>query len=98
MIKPIEITIHPAYSLLCKFSNGELKKLFVEPILLQEKNKKIADKILNPNFFNQVKLGELGQIYWQDAAEMKDEKGNTISCEYDLSPEFVYHYSVKVSV
>ena len=95
MIKPIEIIEIQPFFLTFKFNNGEVKKLFVEPILKNESNQLIAEKILKADFFKQVKIGDLGQIYWQNAAFMKDENGNTISCEYDMSPEFIYHNSVK---
>ena len=66
----------------------------VDSILQQQPDKAIAHKILMPDFFKTVKIGELGQIYWLDAAQMKDERGNSIKCEYDMSPEFVYHHSI----
>jgi hypothetical protein len=96
MIKPIEIIEVRPFYLICRFNNGEIKKLFVEPIFQNQPNKLIAEKILNPDFFCQVQLGELGQIYWADAAQMKDEKGNWMSCEFDISPEFIYYNSASI--
>ena len=95
MIKPIEILEARPYYLTCRFNNNEVKKIFIEPILRNEKNQLIAKRILDVDLFCQAKIGELGQIYWRDAAQMKDEKGNIIDCEYDMSPEFIYHNSVK---
>ncbi|MFK7901123.1 MAG: hypothetical protein AB8B61_10250 [Cyclobacteriaceae bacterium] len=57
---------------------------------------KYANKILNSTTFPTAKIGQFGEIYWSDIAEMKDENGNTISCAYDLSPEFAYHNSVSL--
>jgi hypothetical protein len=96
MIKTVEILDCQPYFLVCRFNNGEVKKLNCETIFKEEANKKYAQKILNTVVFSKVKIGELGQVYWEHAAEMKDEQGNSFTCEYDLSPEFVYHHSIAV--
>ncbi|MCX6350596.1 MAG: hypothetical protein NTX03_01910, partial [Bacteroidetes bacterium] len=55
------------------------------------------EKMNDVNFFKQAKIGDLGQVFWMNAAWMKDENGTRIQCEYDLSPELVYHYSSMVN-
>jgi hypothetical protein len=94
MIKPIEIIEVQPFYLVCKFNNGEIKKILIEPILKSQNNKLAEQKILDTKFFITVQLGELGQIYWDNAAQMIDKDGKLISCEYDMSPEFVYANSV----
>ncbi len=96
MIKTEKIIEAKPYFIVCKFNNGEIKKLFVEPLFSQNKNSFSAQKILDKDFFGTVRVGDLGQLYWKDAATMKDENGNSISCEYDMSPEFVYFNSQKI--
>jgi len=93
MIKPIKIVDIAPYYIVCLFNNGELRKFTVEPIFFSKVNKSIIDNIFSINTFNTAKIGTLGQLYWDNVATMKDEKGNPISCEYDISPEFVYHHS-----
>ena len=93
MIKPIKIVDVAPYYIVCLFNNGELRKFSLEPIFFSKVDKSIIDSIFSENKFNTVKIGTLGQLFWENVATMKDEKGNSISCEYDISPEFVYHHS-----
>lgn len=93
MIKPIKIIEVAPYYIVCLFNNGELRKLTVEPAFFSKVSKSVNETIFSKNIFSTVKIGELGQLYWKNAATMKDEKGNPIPCEYDISPEFVYHNS-----
>ena len=96
MLKAVEIIDCEPYYLVCRFNNGEVKKLFCEQVIRKENNKAIAHKLLDATIFKQEKIGAMGHVYWDKIAEMKDETGNTIICEYDLSPEFVYHNSMKL--
>ncbi len=96
MIKAIEILECKPYYLICKFNNGEVKRLQCEIFLQSESNKIYTEKILNEAVFSTAKIGALGQVYWDNVAEMKDENGVSMVCEYDLSPEFVYGASVNV--
>ena len=41
-----------------------------------------------------IKQVQFGQLYWNNAAKLMDYNGKAIDCEFDLSPEFVYHNSV----
>jgi hypothetical protein len=93
MIKPIKIVDVAPYYIVCLFNNGELRKFTVEPIFFSKVSKRINDRIFNKSIFNTVKIGALGQLYWENVATMKDEKGLPFSCEYDISPEFVYQHS-----
>jgi len=93
-IKPTQILSVAPYYIVCQFNNGEIKKIDVTSCL--DKNNIYVKTILTENVFKTAKIGELGQIFWDNIAEMKDENNNTIKCEYDLSPEFVYHYSTSL--
>ncbi|MCX6350280.1 MAG: DUF2442 domain-containing protein [Bacteroidetes bacterium] len=98
MIKPTGIIEIKQFQLTIKFNNGEIRRLDMETYLGKQNQHVIKEKIMNADFFKQVKIGELGQILWQDAAWMEDENGNTILCEFDISPEFVYYNSRSVKV
>lgn len=80
------------YYLIFEFENGEIKKLVVDQ-LLKNQNTFSAKRILNPNYFLKAQIGELGQVFWPEAAHIKDLNGELILCEFDMSPEFVYHHS-----
>ena len=92
MNKIIEITEIGKYYCMCMFSNGEVKKINVEPLI-----KTHADNLTKDFFdfsvFKEVKIGSMGQLYWSNCSTMKDEAGNIISCEYDISPEFIFYNS-----
>lgn len=91
MIKAQEIVSIESFSIVCKFNNGEVKRLDVDKVLPSDDV--FAQKILDQSIFSSVRIGNLGQLYWENVAVMEDEMGNIIPCEYDLSPEFVYHNS-----
>jgi Protein of unknown function (DUF2442) len=93
MLRPKEIVAINDFKITFKFNNEEVGIIDLEKVL--PRKDRFSEKILNPEIFNQVKIGFLGQFYWENMAEMKDEKGKIISCEYDLSPEFIYHHSFK---
>jgi len=95
MIRTQKILEAKPYYLICQFNNGEIKKLLVEGVFA-DSNTFSANKILEPNYFSKAEVGELGQIFWPDAAYIKDVNGNLILCEYDMSPEFVYHNSIHI--
>ena len=88
MLKIEAIQIIKAYKLRCFFNTGEQKIFDLEQKL--DVNNVFVKKILNPNTFNLVKIGVLGQIQWDGIGEIKDNDGSAILCEYDISPEFVY--------
>ena len=93
MHKLLEIVEIDSFSIICTFTNGEVRKLEIDKILEAKKEDLYVKKILTPIVFNSVKIGELGQLYWENIAQMKDENGNFKPCEYDMSPEFVYYNS-----
>lgn len=88
MNKITNLSIQKPFKILCTFKNGENRLFNVEQSLA--KNKKYTNKILSQDVFNEVKVGSLGELYWDGVAEMKDLHDNMISCEYDICPDFVY--------
>jgi hypothetical protein len=81
------------YYLIFEFENGEIKKLVVDQFLNGQDSFSV-ERILNPSHFIKAQIGSLGQLYWPEAAHMKDINGDMILCEYDMSPEFIYNNSV----
>ena len=96
MIVAKEIIEVSPYFVICKFNNGEVRKLDVNKVFAERQNDAYAKKILNPSIFKSVKIGEFGQLYWENMAQIKDLNGQLIQCEYDMSPEFIYHNSTHI--
>jgi len=94
MNKIIDISIKEPFKILCTFKNGENRMFNLEQSL--DKNKKYTNKILSQDVFNAIKVGSLGELYWDGIAKMKDLNGDMISCEYDICPDFVYVNSVLI--
>ena len=97
MIKVNKIIEVKPFYIICQFNTGEVKKLIVDDVLSKQKNVSYLSNVINSAVFTKVKIGEFGQLYWENAAEMKDEKGKSFACEYDMSPEFVYHNAMEIN-
>lgn len=90
MRKIIKIELMDSNQVICHFKNGEVRILDLSSTI----NDKYASKILTDEaVFTSVKIGEFGEIYWPDIAEITDFDGKVIPCNYDISPEFAYHNS-----
>ncbi len=96
MLKAIEITEVKPYQVTCRFNNGELRLIEMEKIIRDSNSFVNKQKLLEPVFFKQAAIGVFGQLYWDNAAYFKNENGELIPCEFDLSPEFVFHHSTIV--
>ena len=96
MIKPIKIIDVKPYEIVCEFNNGEVKKINIDHVLKNNNATVDTQKVMKPDFFVTVALGDLGQLYWNNAAKMKDDKGNYFTCEYDVSPEYIYFHSTPI--
>lgn len=96
MIKVTQIIEVKPFYIICKFNTGETKVFTLNEAMEDKSENRFVKKIKQEDVFAKVKIGEFGQLYWENSAEMKDEKGNTFICEYDMSPEFVYHHSKKL--
>jgi len=92
MIKITEISIKEPFKIICTFNTSEIKILDLKKVL--DGRNQYAKKILDTSIYAKVKIGEFGELTWENMAKMKDENGELISCAYDISPEFAYHHSV----
>ena len=97
MLKVNKIVEVKPFYIICQFNTGEVKKLIVDDLLAKQKNVSYLSNVINAAVFAKVKIGEFGQLYWENAAEMKDEKGKSFVCEYDMSAEFIYNNAVKIN-
>lgn len=86
------------YYLIVTFDNGEVRKLEMQPILESQKSHKGVEKLFDLSIFSNPKIGDFGQIYWENILQMRNLQGEFIPCEYDLSPEFVYENSIPIEV
>ena len=63
-----------------------------------DSNQKYARRIFDADVFRQAKIGSLGEIYWENIAEIKMLDGKIQPCNYDISPEFAYLNSEKKTI
>ncbi len=92
MIKITEISIKEPFKIICTFNTSEIRILDLKKVL--DGKNQYAKNILDTSVYAKVKIGALGELTWENMAEMKDENGELITCAYDISPEFAYHHSV----
>lgn len=95
MRKIRNIEVMDNYVIRCEFDNGEFRELDITTFM--DKNGKYSKKVYDKAVFSTVKLGEFGQLYWEDIAEMKTLDGEIIPVEYDICPDFAYIHSVALS-
>lgn len=92
MIRVTEIVDKSDYSLLCKFNDGAVRKLDILPIIENHKHLKGVERLLNKSIFENVRIGEFGEIVWDRIVQTTDN-GVEIYWDYDISPEFAYENS-----
>ncbi len=88
MRKIVEVRTIKPFILRCTFDNGELRDLFLEKHI--DKNGKYSRKLFNELVFETVCVGENGELFWKDIAEIKELDGSITPCEYDICPDFAY--------
>jgi hypothetical protein len=91
MIKISRIEILDSFKILCYFNSNERRILDLKNVL--DPNNRFVNKILNPIDFGQAKVGEFGEIKWDNMGEIKELDGSLTLCEYDISPELAYYKS-----
>ena len=91
MLKIKNISLMPNYTLRCVFNTGEVRIFNLQKSL--DKNNRFVRKVLSLEVFEKVKLGDFGELYWDEIGEIKELNGSISSCNYDISPEFVYAHS-----
>jgi hypothetical protein len=85
MLRVINILKFEQGSLVCELNNGHKKRIQVQPLVDKHAHFKGIDQLKNAAFFQKAKIGELGEIYWEDTVfTSSDEKWN-----YDISPEYI---------
>jgi Protein of unknown function (DUF2442) len=88
MLKVEKIAKIEPYKMVCLFNNGVEKNLDILPLLENHKHLRGIEQLKEPTVFFKVKIGELGQIYWENIIL----NSNTNEYwDYDISPEFIYH-------
>ena len=96
MLKITEIVEIAPYNVVCRFNTGEVKKIALESHITSGNHTINKAKLLDKDFFKQVKIGQFGELYWADAAYMQDSNEELLLCEFDLSPEFVYYNATEI--
>jgi hypothetical protein len=94
MLKIISIKILDYYKILCVFNTGEIRILDIQQSLNESNN--LVQKLTNQDVFNSAKIGQFGEIYWEEIGEIQELDGTISKCNYDISPEFVFYNSSKV--
>ena len=89
MLRVTEIIEKSPYYLLCKFNNGAVKRLDVLPIIENHKHLNGVESLLNEAVFNQVRIGEFGEIMWEKVVKIS-HNGEVVCWDYDISPEFAF--------
>ena len=89
MLKVSSIEKAEPYFLICRFNNEVIKKLDILPLIENHKNLEGIDQLLKTNIFNQVSIGEMGEIVWPNIIRTIHNGVVTI-WDYDISPEFAF--------
>ena len=93
MLRITKITTQSPYLLLCEFNYQEIRKLDVLPIIQNHQHLKGVDRLLNEYTFQQVEIGQFGEIVWKDIV-VTIQNGEEIVWDYDISPEFAFQNSI----
>lgn len=93
MLRITEIIEKSPYYLVCKFNNGEVKKLEIMPIIENHKHLDGVESILNVGVFYNVQIGDFGEIVWNKIVKTNQNGVETL-WDYDISPEYAYHNGV----
>ena len=89
MIRVTEIIEKTPYYLLCKFNDGAIKKLDVLPLIKNHSHLKGVESLLNEAIFQNVRIGQFGEIVWDRIVKTTDNGVDTY-WDYDISPEYAY--------
>ena len=85
MLRVIDILKFEQGSLVCELNNGNKKRIQIQPLVHKHAHFKGIEQLNNNDFIRKAKIGELGEIYWEDAVSTSsNEKWN-----YDISPEYI---------
>jgi hypothetical protein len=90
MVKTIKILEVTPYKITCEFNTHEVKTNNMFHLINNSNEFVNKQLLLDPVFFEQVQIGQFGELFWKNAAYFRNEAGDLVPCEYDVSPEFVY--------
>jgi hypothetical protein len=85
------INIEP-FKITGMINDGQIKKLDIFPIIQKHIHFKGVESLLNESIFNKAQLGDFGEIFWSNIVESKDK----YLMNYDISPEYFYHFGKTV--
>jgi len=91
MVKIIYLEIVNPHSIICFFNTNEKRVLNIDKVF--DTDDEFVKKILQPDMFCKAKIGQFGEILWENVGEIRELDGTITLCEYDISPEFAYHNS-----
>ena len=94
MLKVKKIIEIKDFAVVCEFDNGSKKKLDVLPLLKNHKHLNGIEKLQNNTIFNQVAIGDMGEIYWKNIITSKSNE----LWNYDISPEFIFYNGIAIDL
>ena len=95
MKKIVKIKIEKSFRIQCHFSNHE-KRLFDLKQAAPASDGQHFRALLDETIFSTAHIGPCGELVWDNHATMIDANGREVHIGFDISPEFVYHHSVKI--
>jgi hypothetical protein len=85
MFKATNILNIDHYQITCRLNEKFVRTIDMLPILEHHKNLNGIDKLMNFQKIKEVKIGLMGELYWENIINTDDEV-----LDYDVSPEFTY--------
>ena len=92
MVKVTEILEAKPYTVICKLSDGTIRRVDVGPLLQKHKHLEGIEKLYDEKVFNKAFVGNFGEIVWKDIVTTYQQNVPTV-WDYDISPEFVAEYA-----
>jgi hypothetical protein len=77
MIRITKIVKIEPFSIVCVLNNGAMCKLDVEPLIEKHRHLNGVEKLLDFNKFQEVQIGEMGEIKWEGIVKFSDSKTGT---------------------
>ena len=90
MVKIVAIKEISSHTITCMFNDGAIKKVDVKPLLQKHHYLKGIDNLYNEDVFKKAKIGEMGEILWEEVITIEDNN-QPVKWNYDISPEFAYY-------
>lgn len=81
-----KISFQDSFNILCLFEGGEERVLDLKKVIKDQ----YKSKILDPETFPKAQIGIFGEIFWENIGVIKNLKGESEACNYDISPEYAY--------